>query len=276
MNFVNFLKKYTLINNNFIEDFYELFNEKSIELNNIFIINYKLLIKWLDLKTKKGFVETIKNSYKKNIDYIVAEENKQGTGGKKNKIYILTSDAAKRFCLLTKSKKGEDVRAYFIEIEKALFKYQQFIIKGLEDKIKKLENNQKPKINPNKGVIYVFRALNTDITLHKIGRTINLKKRLNSHNSGLANDLELILVYEADKIKELESCVKIMIKKAQYRKYKEVYQVNIDIIKKVIADCDAKLTEINYEITKSNNKQKGGKKIISDTDRLFLVIQNID
>ncbi len=83
MNFKDFLKKYTLINNNFIDDFYELFDENSIELNNVFVINYKLLIKWLDLKSKKGFVETIKNSYKKNIDYIIIEENKKGPGGKK-------------------------------------------------------------------------------------------------------------------------------------------------------------------------------------------------
>ncbi len=232
-----------------------------------------MLIKWLDLKSKKGFVETIKNSYKKNIDYVIKGTTSTTHCGSNKKIYMLTSDAAKRFCLLTKSPKGEDVRAYFIEIEKALFKFQQFIIKGLEDKIKKLENNQKPKTNPEKGVIYVFRALNTEITLHKIGRTINLKKRLNSHNSGLANDIELILIYEADNIKKLESCAKIMMKKAQYRKYKEVYQVDINIIKKVIKDCDSKLTEINNEISKQKAKQKGGKQIITEADRLFLVIQ---
>lgn len=58
-------------------------------------------------------------------------------------------------------------------------------------------------------------------------------------------------------------------KKVQYRKYKEVYQVDINIIKKVIKDCNSKLTEINNEIS----KQKGGKQIISEADRLFLVIQ---
>lgn len=100
-----------------------------------------------------------------------------------------------------------------------------------------------------------------------------MKKRLNSHNSGLANDIELILIYEADNIKELESCAKIMMKKAQYRKYKEVYQVDINIIKKVIKDCDSKLTEINNEISKQKAKQKGGKQIITEADRLFLVIQ---
>lgn len=39
MNFYEFLKKYTLINDKFIDDFYKLFDEKYIELNNSFIIN---------------------------------------------------------------------------------------------------------------------------------------------------------------------------------------------------------------------------------------------
>ncbi len=265
-----------------------MFDEKYIELNNSFIINYELLLKWLDIKSKKTFVETINNSYKKNIDYIIKKNNIIKHGGSNKKIYILTSDAAKRYCLMTKSKKGDDIRHYFIEIEKALFKYQHYIIKGLEDKINKLEGNsrttcmssiedcQKPKINPEKGVIYVFRALNTDLTLYKIGRTTNLKKRLKSHNSSSANDLEVLIIYEAENIIQLEKCVKILMKKArlqanaQYRKYKEVYQVDLSIIKSAIKDCDSKLVEINNEIMKKNKKGGNAKKLISEDDKIFL------
>jgi phage anti-repressor protein len=141
MNFLSFLKKYTLINDEFINDFYKLFDEKYIVLNNSFIINYELLIKWLDIKSKKSFVETLNNSYKKNIDYIVINQKINTHGGNNKKIYMLTSDAAKRYCLMTKSKKGDDIRHYFIEIEKSLFKYQHYIIKGLEEKINKLETS---------------------------------------------------------------------------------------------------------------------------------------
>ena len=274
MNFVEFLKQYTLIDNNFIEDFYKLFNESSIELSNLFIVNYELLIKWLDIKTKKTFVETLKNSYKLNIDYIVKNKQTKSHGGNNKKIYILTSDAAKRYCLMTKSSKGEDVRRYFIEIEKALFKYQNYIIQGLQNKIKKLENNQKPKINPKKGVVYIFKALNEETTLYRIGRTINLKKRLNSHNSPLANDLELILIHEADNIVELEKCIKMMMKQSQYRKYKEVYQVNLKIIKKTIKKCEDDINEINNDIIKFNKKKQiGGRKLITDDDKIFMVFQ---
>ena len=42
-------------------------------------------------------------------------------------------------------------------------------------------------INSNKKIIYIFRALNTDLTLYKIGKTINSKTRFSKHNSPLAS-----------------------------------------------------------------------------------------
>ena len=81
---------------------------------------------------------------------------------------------------MTKSKKGNEIRNYFLDIEEILYKFKDYIIKGLQDKIKKLENNQKPLINPKKGVIYIFKAFDNndnENTLYKIGRTFNLKKK---------------------------------------------------------------------------------------------------
>jgi len=39
------------------------------------------------------------------------------------------------------------------------------------------------KVNPTKGIIYVFKALNTDLTLHKLGKAIDSKTRFKPHNS---------------------------------------------------------------------------------------------
>ena len=68
----------------------------------------------------------------------------------------------------------------------------------MNKKINQLENNQKPKINVGKKNIYVFRSLNTDLTLYKLGKTINSRSRFNSHNSPMANDLEVLFIYETD------------------------------------------------------------------------------
>ncbi len=278
MDFKTFLLKYTTINSKFIEDFYSIIKEEYFENYNDYLIDSEILRKWLKITTHKEFKKTIKNSYKINVDYIIKKVKKtEGSGGHNKEVIILTPEATKKICLMTKSKVGNDIRQYFIDIELAFYKFKNHIIESLNKKIEELENNQKPKINPTKGIIYVFRALNAEnATLYKIGKTINSKQRFNSHNSPLANDLEIIMTYEADNLNQLEQCVKTMMKKAQYRKYKEIYQVDIDIIKLVIKDCDVKLKEINNMIDKKNKKQKGGTlNKITQNDKIYLLIPTI-
>ena len=112
----------------------------------------------------------------------------------------------------------------------------------------------KPKLNNNKNKIYVFKALNTNLTLYKIGKSKDLKIRLKSHNSPLANDLEIIYEYETTNIKQVESCIKALMKHAQYRKYKEVFQIDLHIIQKFITMCD---NNINL-VKKYVKNQSGG------------------
>jgi hypothetical protein len=125
----------------------------------------------------------------------------------------------------SRTKKAIEVREYFYLLEELIDKYKNYIIEGLKDKINKLEHNQKPKVNPCKGIIYIIQTTD-DITLYKIGKTINSKTRFSKHNSPLANDLEVIFQYETENIDQVESCIKSYMKLSQYRKYKEIYQVD--------------------------------------------------
>ena len=204
-----------------------------------------------------------------------------GSGGHNKEILQLTPETAKKICLSTNSKMGPKVQQYFLDVELVLYKYKNHIIDSMQKKIDQLENNQKPKVNPTKKIIYVFRALNTELTLYKIGKTINSKNRFNHHNSPMANDLEVLFQYETDNIDQLESCVKSLMKKAQYRKFKEIYQIDMDILKQTIKDCDSKIREINKEIVKRAKriangkiKLKGGEGVfeVNDNDKLFMLI----
>jgi len=274
MDFQTFITKYSFVNIKFVKDFYNIIKEDYIERYNEFLIDSEVLRKWLQISNRQIFNNTIKRSYKKNIDYIITKTKvSQGSGGHNFEVIKITPEAAKKICLSTNSIIGPQVQQYFLDIEVALYKYKNYIIDGLNNKINQLENNQKPKINSTKKIIYVFRALNTDLTLYKIGKTINSKTRFSKHNSPLANDLEIIFQYETEHIDQVESCIKSYMKLSQYRKYKEIYQVDLDILKKSIKDCDFKINEYNKDIIKYNKKQKGGyKNIIDDNEILYMLL----
>jgi phage anti-repressor protein/predicted GIY-YIG superfamily endonuclease len=267
LSFLDFLKKYSTIPNQFLDDFFKLFNYESID-NTEKIVNGNDVIKWLDIH-KHNLKKTLKKSYIKDVDYTISKIIKlKGKGGQTNEIIMLTIDCFKMLCQSTQSKKGKDVRRYFIDVEKLLNKYKSYIIEGLEDKVKLLQKNRKPKINPQKGVIYVFRTPDTpENNLYKIGRTIDLKKRLQSHSSGLSEDIDVLFIQEVDDVNKIEKCAKEAMKKFQYRKYKEVYQVNIDVIKFIIKNCDTFYTLLNETIEKENPKDLKNKKIFIYVDK---------
>ena len=98
----------------------------------------------------------------------------------------------------SKTTKAIEVREYFFSLEELIDKYKNYIIEGLKDKINKLENNQRPKINPEKGVIYIIQT-SDDITLYKIGKTSNLKKRLTTYNSDKKDNIIPMYIYETIK-----------------------------------------------------------------------------
>jgi len=179
---------------------------------------------------------------------------------------MLSPDCAKMILQSTKSKKGIEVRRYFIEIEKMLYKYKDTIIKNLNNELTLVKNNQKPKPDGKKKKIYIFKALNTEQTLYKLGKYKNIRKRLDSHNSALANDLILVHEFETDNMHGVEQCIKGLMRVAQYRKYKEVYQVDLDILKKFLKQCDDNINFIKELLNKS----------VTDKDKLFMHIPIYD
>ena len=102
-----FLKKYSTLSNDFIDDFYFIYDFNELN-NNDFIINLEIISKWLG--SEKGKLKkTLLKSYNKNMDWIIKKE-KEGKISKSNKeIILLTPDCFKRLCLLSKTKKNKTV-----------------------------------------------------------------------------------------------------------------------------------------------------------------------
>ena len=71
MELIDFLKKYTKISNEFIDDFFGLYNEKD-KFN--FCIDLNVISKWMDTR-KSDLKETLIKSYTLKIDYIIKIQN---------------------------------------------------------------------------------------------------------------------------------------------------------------------------------------------------------
>ena len=188
-------------------------------------------------KSTKGHMEdTLKNSYTKNLDYTITKG--KSTGGRPAEIIMLTPDCFKRLCMLSKTKKAEEVRSYFLQLEKHIDKYKDFIIEALDKKVAILKNNQKPIVSPKSGVLYIMKT-DLDIDgIYKIGKSNKFKGRVATHNSSHVDNVEIILVFETHDIDSVEKCLKLALKGKQYRKRKEFYEVELDLIKELLEDCD--------------------------------------
>ena len=241
-----YLKKYSNISHKFIDDFFGLYNHKTLDSD--FVINLEVLVKWLGA-IKASIKETLIKTYSEDIDYIV-EKDKDQKFGRPREIIMLTPECMKRLCMMSRTKKAEEVRSYFIELEKFIDKYRN----NLFDKY---ETNQKPIIeSQNEGVIYV---LQTDLNLsgvYKIGKTMDFKSRIRTHQSSHEDNVKTKLVFRTDFINEVEDCLKYYMHEKKYRKYKEFYEVDIEIIKKMIKKCD-KMSIVARKTIDCKDSKKG-------------------
>ena len=159
-------------------------------------------------------------------------------------------------CMSSNTDKGKEVRKYYEKIEKLLDKYKNYIIESLQQKIDILENNQKPKVNTKKGVIYFIKSQLESDDIFKLGKSKKFKKRLLSHNSSHSDDVEIALIFETEYIDQVEGCLKSILKKHQYRKRKEIYQINIDILKEIMEGCNELVNRIDVKKKKKISRQK--------------------
>lgn len=266
-----FLKKYSTLSNDFIDDFYFIYDFNELN-NNDFIINLEIISKWLG--SEKGKLKkTLLKSYNKNMDWIIKKE-KEGKISKSNKeIILLTPDCFKRLCLLSKTKKADDVRTYYIELEKLINNYKNYIIEGLKKTVNILENNQKEIPKLSQGVIYILKSPKDIDGIYRFGKTEDFKKRLLNYNSSNSDKMEIVMIYETKNITKIETCVTAQIKELRYKKRKDFYEIDINLLKKLISDC-ANLT-LKYKKSinknKNNNDQKGGY-----NDKLYMYITKIN
>jgi phage anti-repressor protein/predicted GIY-YIG superfamily endonuclease len=267
---IEFLKKYSAVDNAFIDDFFSHVDPSSAD--DMHTVNLELAAKWLKV-LKGNLMQTLRSAYVEGQDYVVTKPAVRvpGRGRNNRRDVMLTTDAFKTLCMQSRSQQADRVRAYFIAVEKTLFRYRAEIMAAMQARIGRLESNQRPLAASVKraGVIYVIRA-SEGTSLYKLGRTTDLAARLRSHSSARADALEVMFVYKTDDVEAVEACAKGVLKGTQYRKYKEVYESDVDTIKKVIEGCGAMVTKVQARHRKAS--QTGG---AADTQaRTFMVFSH--
>ena len=144
--------------------------------------------------------------------------------------------------------KSKEARAYFIAVEDTLLRYREDIEASLRGRIEVLERNQAPKaaLQGNApGVVYVLEVPTSDgLTAHKLGMSSDFVRRMRSHQSAMADNIKVEYVLKTDHMKDVEACAKALLRGTTYRKYKEVYKADLDVIKRVVTGCE----EISREI----------------------------
>ena len=127
-NMVDFLKKYSDIPVEFIDDFYGVVKDYE-ELNYSFYISFDSILKWIN-QTKSNVKRTLIKRFTQNIDYTLVKV--YGNAGKPKEDILLKLSTFKNICNLLSNKSSKEICKYFLHIEDILNKYKNYIINSLK------------------------------------------------------------------------------------------------------------------------------------------------
>ena len=265
---IRFLKRHTAVSDSFVDDFYGLVDPTASK--KAFSVDAAAAAKWLKM-TKSNFVRALRMyGFEAGKDYtsVVDDAPEKASGrrprGHPTHIVRLTTECMKGVCMALNTPKSREVRGYFIAAEEALIRYQDELQAGLQRRIAELERNQRGPAAARAlqgsapGVIYVARAARPELSVFKVGRTKDLAQRLRSHEAALAHGLEIVFVFKTQNMEAVEACVKALLRPRQYKKYKEVYQMGLDTIKRIIDTCEDACMQVKATPARRNKPAVGG------------------
>ena len=252
----DFIKEHTTLPKKFVDDFYFITQKTYSDTNTI--IDFGLVAKWLETR-KETLKEVLIKNFEKNFDYVEKKLTKKDGAKTNNYIDIkISSTCFKELCMISQTVKAKEVRKYFLEMEKIVKKYYKIIEEKLYEEIGLLKENQKNKKHKVGGVIYIIEALNSadGNKLYKLGKTGDLEKRIKTYNTGNANNIKILFKIYVDDISSIETCAKKALEKFKYRSNKEVYEIDIEMIKAIVKKCDDFANELKQMLKDHEEKTK--------------------
>lgn len=232
----NFLLTHSRIDKTFISDFFDIRNNYHTKDNYPFIINLEVVSLWLNAN-KRELKKTLISSYIEKVDYILgggAPPPRSKHGGHNKKYVYLTVDCFKMLCMRSNTKKAEEVRKYYIQIEELIDEYKQFIIDAQAREIEKLEYELVKEKYPEDSHFYIYEINK----LYKIGATKNLKLRFKNINSSHPYSIKPIFTLKTDYPYQVEKCIQSILMKDRIKNKKDFYKTTLLKILEGVNDCE--------------------------------------
>ena len=225
MKFIKFLKKYSVIDDEFIDDYHTFFDEKADEL--FWTINLYDIAKWLDIKEEK-LKELLTNNFIKEIDYIIDKKNTNNL--------VLSPKCCKLLCMMSESKKANLIRTYHIDLEKLIVKYKEEIVNDLDKQmnIKKNSNKELFENDPqedDKGLIYILKVRDGIYKLKYISEKKNKTKKYK---------LPIVFIFKIENYIEAHiDEIKKNLNEYRYKNKTRTYKIDLELLKNRIKySCD--------------------------------------
>lgn len=219
------MKKYSVIDDGFIDDYHTFFDEKADEL--FWTINLYDIAKWLDIKEEK-LKELLTNNFIKEIDYIIDKKNTNNL--------VLSPKCCKLLCMMSESKKANLIRTYHIDLEKLIVKYKEEIVNDLDKQmnIKKNSNKELFENDPqedDKGLIYILKVRDGIYKLKYISEKKNKTKKYK---------LPIVFIFKIENYIEAHiDKIKKNLNKYIYKNKTRTYKIDLELLKgKIKYSCD--------------------------------------
>ena len=127
--FGDFLKKYTSIPNQFVDDFFSILDDYQNYDN--FFINLDKISEWLNIR-KDNIKKILVDNFSKNIDYELTNKKIIKGRGRTKEIILLKILSFKKLCTILNNKKAKKFCNYIILIEEYINQYKDYIIESLK------------------------------------------------------------------------------------------------------------------------------------------------
>jgi len=247
-----YLIKYSNIDRQFIRDFIMIQESDEYEEYYPFVIDLEIIAKWLGIERKGNLKDTLQKSYRKNIDFcLLLARQKQTRGGHNYEIILLTVACFKKIAIRSKSVMGEKVVDYYLALERLIVEYQKYVISVLISENKLLKNDLNNEIFPEGGLVYIIDLGNG---YFKLGYTMDLKERKKIYDTGTVHKNKVVFWFETSNMKDVEKCVKLLLKCCAIKKGKEVFHVPLDLMIKSIKRCNRFLLSSECKICNEDIK----------------------